>query len=300
MRVRVATGKRAARILQGLVEPVVQVPAVRQRAALDDPRLVDPMQEETRARLRLLRLVDNSHRARRADHQRRAPAGHAARTEVGAGAVEKRRIPAVDRLHPRSPVGARRRARACRAAPRPRSASRGRAGPSQKRSRYPQERLVRAAVRRGSRRTRRSGARRGKPPALPAPARRASPASSSYGSDSPYVHARPRCRDGAGAGRPRRRSACRASRGSASAAARPVESKQAVPERRRSCCVIGPQSPVACSRTSRTSSTMRTGSFSPGNHAERGHPRPPRPSKTCARTEDVPTSSARIRGTTRR
>ena len=57
VRVGVAVGERAVRILERVLDPLVEAAAVRERAALDDAALVDPVQEEPRPGVRLLRLV---------------------------------------------------------------------------------------------------------------------------------------------------------------------------------------------------------------------------------------------------
>ena len=276
MRVGIATGKRAARILQGLVEPVVEVPAVRQRAALDDPRLVDPVQKETqgeaaaapsrrplespptcRPSTRRVRGSRSPHRSW--SRRRRASAGY--QPSTGASEISGRRSASRPSVSSSSSSQVR--------------VERSR-GPSPKRSRCPRRPLVRAAVRRGSRRTRRSGARRGKPPALPAPARRASPASSSYGSDSPYVHARPRCRHGAGADRPLRRSAYRAKTESRSTAGRARRwradcGRSRTPRPRR----LDPHRPTPRSRRVHARGPV-PGRFPPGNRAAQAGPAPRR------------------------
>src|SRR5439155_8578764 len=74
----------------------MQVPAVRERAALDDARRVDPMEEEPGPWLRPLRLVHGSERARGTDHQSGALPRDTSHTDVRACAVEERRIPALE------------------------------------------------------------------------------------------------------------------------------------------------------------------------------------------------------------
>ena len=175
------------------------------------------------------------------------------------------------------------------------AASRGRPVPSRKQSRCPWGPPVRAAARRGSRRTRRSGARSERRPALPAPATPASPASSSCGSDSRCVHARPRCRDGGAAGRRRRQNACRASREPASAAV-------PAPSRASRLCPNDEDPAASYALGARRlldhlahelDEPVRDRSH-PRSHAARASPTSAAvPSKSCARTEDVPTSSAR-------
>src|SRR6185437_7351835 len=70
------------------LEPGVEIAAVRERTALADSPLVDAVHEEAVVRLRSLGLVEDSHRAGGADHQRRALEADTARTEVRADAVE--------------------------------------------------------------------------------------------------------------------------------------------------------------------------------------------------------------------
>src|SRR5207237_920312 len=98
--VRVAGGERVLVLVlpEKGVEPVVDVAAVRERAALQHAPVVDAVHEETRARLWPLRPVQHAIRARRPDHERRALPGGAARAEVGARAVDERRIPVADGL----------------------------------------------------------------------------------------------------------------------------------------------------------------------------------------------------------
>ena len=66
---------------------VVEVAAVRERAALDDATLVGEVEEEARLRLRPLALVEHAERARGADHERGALARRAAGAGVRAGGV---------------------------------------------------------------------------------------------------------------------------------------------------------------------------------------------------------------------
>ncbi len=80
------------------LEPVVEVAAVGERAALDDAPLVEPVEEEAGLRLGRVGLVENAERGRGADHQRGAARAGAAGAEVRAGAVEERRVPAAVRF----------------------------------------------------------------------------------------------------------------------------------------------------------------------------------------------------------
>jgi ABC-type glutathione transport system ATPase component len=77
-----------------------------------------------------------------------------------------------------------------------------------------------------------------------------------------------------------------------------VEREQAVPEARAADRVVARPADRLVD-ASRTSSTMRAGSFSPGYLRCAGSRSCASASKTCARTEDVPTSMARTRGTGR-
>src|SRR5207245_3308904 len=71
---------------------------VGERASLDDTALVEPVEEEAGARLSPLRLVQDPQRARGADHQGSPRRAGATGTEVRAGAVDDRRIPAIVRF----------------------------------------------------------------------------------------------------------------------------------------------------------------------------------------------------------
>jgi len=81
-----------------LVQPRMEVAAVRERAPLHHPPLVEQVEEEPRPGLRSLRLVEDPQRAGGSDHQRRPRPAGAARSEIRAGAVDQGRIPA--RLRP--------------------------------------------------------------------------------------------------------------------------------------------------------------------------------------------------------
>ena len=100
--VGVAARKRRLVLVRAeqLLEPVVDVAAVRECAALQHAPLVDAVEEEAGARLRPLGLVEDAVGARGADHQRRALPRHAPGAEVRADAVEERGIPAAGRLVP--------------------------------------------------------------------------------------------------------------------------------------------------------------------------------------------------------
>src|SRR5262249_50160351 len=78
-----ALGRWGERVL----EPDVEVAAVRERSALDDAAAVQPVQEEPRPRLRPLGLAEDAQRAGGADVQRGASA-RAARAEVRADPVD--------------------------------------------------------------------------------------------------------------------------------------------------------------------------------------------------------------------
>src|SRR5207248_800184 len=75
------------------LEPGEEVAAVRDRPALDEPPLVQPVAEETATRLGPLRLEQNAVGTGRSDHQRRAVARRAAGADVRAGAVAEGREP---------------------------------------------------------------------------------------------------------------------------------------------------------------------------------------------------------------
>ncbi len=83
---RVVVGERAT-------EPVEEVAAVGQRTALDDAALVDEVEEQSVARLRLARLVHTAERARGPDGDRSARLPRRARAEIRARPVEERRLP---------------------------------------------------------------------------------------------------------------------------------------------------------------------------------------------------------------
>src|SRR5262249_13268939 len=57
VRVGVAIGERALDVLQRLAEPLHEASAVGERAALDHPPVVDPVEEEPGPRVRLRRFV---------------------------------------------------------------------------------------------------------------------------------------------------------------------------------------------------------------------------------------------------
>src|SRR4029453_8097442 len=69
------------------LEPLVEVAAVGERAALDDAARVREIEEEALLRLRPLALIEDAERARGADHERGARPSGAARSCVGAGGV---------------------------------------------------------------------------------------------------------------------------------------------------------------------------------------------------------------------
>ena len=76
-----------------LLEPAVEVSAVRERAALRDAPLGVHVEEEPRSRPRLVGLVEQPERPGGADHQRGAPGPDAPCAEVRADAVDDRWIP---------------------------------------------------------------------------------------------------------------------------------------------------------------------------------------------------------------
>src|SRR5436305_13305763 len=82
VRVGIAIGDGPALTCQRRLEPGVKIPAVRQRAALDDTPVIDPVYEQPRTGLRLRGFVDRSKGARGSDHPRCALACQAARSEV--------------------------------------------------------------------------------------------------------------------------------------------------------------------------------------------------------------------------
>ena len=88
---RVALGERSRGVGEGVLEPLVEVAAVGERAALDDVALVGEVEEEPRLRLRPLALVEDAECARGADHERGALAPRAARARVRAGGVAPER-----------------------------------------------------------------------------------------------------------------------------------------------------------------------------------------------------------------
>ncbi len=88
---RVALRERSGGVGERPLEPVVEVAAVRERAALDDSALVGQVEEEARLRLRPFALVEHAERTGRADHERCALARRAARARVRARGVAPER-----------------------------------------------------------------------------------------------------------------------------------------------------------------------------------------------------------------
>ena len=201
---RIALRERSRRVAERPLEPLVEVAAVGERAALDDAARVREIEEEARLRLRPLALVEDAERARGADHERGALARHAAGARVGAGGVGPERhvgdpwqallLDAEDVEQLGVPV----------------PASRGRAGRSWTPFRG-SSRLPRA----GSRRRRRSTPSGGRSRAPSPRAMRAWPARRTGGGRRPSARGRPPGRASARASPPRRCCGCRASRGSA-------------------------------------------------------------------------------------
>ena len=93
-----ATGGRLVGRHERLVQPLVEIAPIRQRAAFDDAALVEPVEKEPAPSLRNLGLVQRAERSRRADHQGGSLPADAACAEVGARAVDPRRVPHAERL----------------------------------------------------------------------------------------------------------------------------------------------------------------------------------------------------------
>ena len=222
MRVRLAAGEvDRLRGAKRLAEPVPEVAAVRERAALDEPLGVEPVQEEPGARLRRAR-VDRADRGRGADHQRRPPRLDAVRADVRAGAVAERREPrlvAVNRLVRERRQALRPDADGVEQLPVPVAGGEVEqpgAGSARRASR----RARRAGAAAGTRRSRGSVRRGRTPPAAPRAARAAWRARSSGAGTRPSAGAPLPGRVAAPARPPARPSACPARSGAARPAAR--------------------------------------------------------------------------------
>ena len=309
--------------VEGLGEPRVEAPAIRQGAAQEEATAVHAVAPEAvRDRDRVGGEAD-PHRAGRPDHERRPLRRRAAGADVGARAVAQRRQPRDARQ--RGPArrrtragargragrgrrwvrGARRRARGPRGCPGPSAAPTGRRGRSptpsrrscgaRRRDEAPRTPRTRPSV---APRETRQGRARG--------ATRAAPGDRTCEAGIRPARGTPSRRPARGAPPPRRRSACppRNRRGCDGRSSGPSPSTvcqkvlvatAATPPAR------GPSTAMRASSASAVSANSRSASISTppsgvvvgsyGCWHPRSSPRPSR-SKASARTEDEPTSSA--------